>query len=124
MYDPSLINKVEKLKKKSEYKAADIHDLMMLENDVMVFPISATQNLTTRHREQLFLEARMLSNRLLKEIGEIKENVSEKVLDSMLKLIKDSSKYCLNTDEKDILETDEGRRVKMQKRTIEHILGS
>jgi len=119
-----LAEEVEKLKKKSEYKAADIHDLMMLENDVRVFPISATQNLTTRHRDQLFLEARMLSNKLLKEIGEIKENVSEKVLDSMVKLIKDSSKYCLNTDEKDILETDEGRRVKMQKRTIEHVLGS
>ena len=117
-----LWEEVEKLKKKSKLTDEDILKLIMLENDVMKFPIRMERDLNVRQREKLFADAHRMTNNLLKETGEIKDRCPKSVLKSMSNLIKDSSLYCLSTSE--IQNTNIGLRIKMQKRTIQAGLGS
>ena len=116
--------KVEKLKKKSKLTDEDILELVILENDVMKFPIRVEQNLTIRQREKLFADAHRMTNKLLKEIGEIKDRCQKSVLKSMLILVKHSSLYCLSTEQSKFPDTDIGLKIKLQKRTIQAGLGS
>ena len=120
----ALGEEVEKLKNKSKLTAEDILKLIMLENDVMKFPIRMEHDLTARKRYEFFEEAHRMSNFLLKEIGEIKNKCRKSVLNSMSKLIKHSSLYCLSTAQSKIPDTDIGLKVKIQKRTIQAGLGS
>ena len=110
-------------KKNSNLTIADVHELVILEDEIMKFPIRIEQGLTDLKQMSFFAEAHRISNILIQDLWKIK-NRYRKQYDSMLTLIKNSSLYCLERSAKyPTGNSIEARRIRFQKRTLSKSLG-
>ena len=114
-----LVDKIDSLKNKFSkgHTNTDVRELILLENDIMKFPIRIEQGLTSQKKDAFFPEAHRNVNALIKDLEEMK-GLCKKQYEQMTKLIKYSSLYCLNITENSIRKTREGKQIRFQKRGL------
>jgi len=115
-----LVDKIDSLKNKflKGHTNTDVRELILLENDIMKFPIRIEQGLTPKKKDAFFPEAHRNVNTLIKDFEKMK-GLCKKQYEQMSKLIEYSSLYCLKIPEESIRgETLEAKRIKLQKRGL------